>query len=61
MKKTVLVSLMLVILLSSLSYSSGFFNLGEYEKAPSFFFSGAYYYSSRNINLGTQTDVAYVL
>jgi hypothetical protein len=61
MKKTVLVSLMLVLLLSGYSYSSGFFNLGEYEKNPSFFFSGAYYYSSRNIILGTQTDVAYVL
>lgn len=61
MKKTVLMSIISMLALSSFIYSSGFFNLGEYEKAPSFFVSGAYYYSSRNVVLGDQTGTSYVL
>lgn len=61
MKKAIYLVVLLIAFSSGLLQGSGFFNLGEYDKAPCFFFSGAYYYGSRNIVLGDQTDMAYSL
>jgi hypothetical protein len=61
MKKAICFFTMLMLFTTGLSHGAGFFNLGEYDKAPCFFFSGAYYYGSRDIVLGDQTDEVYSL
>lgn len=61
MKKTLLTSILLMVFSSGLLFSSGFFNLGEYKKAPCLFFAGSYYYGSRDVILGDDTTSIYTL
>ena len=61
MKKAISFFAVLMFSIAGLLQGAGFFNLGEYDKAPCFFFSGAYYYGSRDIVLGAQTDQVYSL
>jgi hypothetical protein len=61
MIKRIILVFLLIISFSLPILASGFFNLGEYDRTPRFFFGAFYTYGWRDIYLGDQQNLLYSL